>query len=1163
MKTQIELSNQTEISVHEAPNIDTKTRPSPPDVEDKHYTPLGNESHSIIEHKTHQTIDSTLKEHIGYSIDFSVDGGLILSSVPIEPIAIAIDPNIDIKDSPVPMFFDIPTPKTMDNNSVTLAPKSTPMVIDHEWIYEHKHKYRTLCKDFRFFGRTLTLILLLLLLALSIAYCIGKRLSVTLELIKPCTPKEQDDIWHHSYLASWVNGAEGVRNAESQHGLTPEQCWSTDSFDISTEQLWLSNKYVYKWAGPDDVMDYQFVLFVMLALYCLIIIIYDINSIIMDLYHTNHNILHRQSPLYQKPLTPNAGSSGSEAMNSAHKLWNTYMANDKVGWVIRSLVNEITELTLQTNAMLLYNGYNVFDARNEEDIYLAHKPQYIILFAVILAVNAFGSGVLWLSYTFTPNTCYGTMFKLCVFVIDGFSDLFYTVFPLIVIFTDSYNEGTDDIYATLGQLNIDSGLAFCAAFIPLFLLCTQSLLMVRSTRKELRNAYYHQWKYKQSVVKGISSDVDKELYDSEGNLKLANNRTKAANNNWILADKGTKKGRIKQIMMAFIALSFIAFSISVVTIVTKHMSDANAYCTSIREANYVQNGTFIRNVPSEEELVVFERNPELWFWDKCLYQTHPFTSNERLQCQCRAAVIDWGFLESSTEQRDVFNLTQDKILSGMLSNWIMLEKFRTNNVEEGRTFKEKFRFPTTSLYKMKAFEWTTLGIESLQSEVSTWTDLEYLQFKNTPGSLANLAYDFEELRNMKYLSFIDSGLQEFPFAICNMSRLEVVQMEFEGWITSIPHCVGNLNQLQVLLVDGSLQLSDIPLSIFNLPKLILLSITTANIDYRSLLEYNVPGHIDLNDTESVNMWFENHFMYHNDTDVKYWLSQNPMCDGLEDDGTIYPLKLQTLLRNSCDYYCDTSFTDEISTMCFPRLMGNGRCDETCNMIQCNWDDGDCMQLCFAPELTNCSRQDWDFLQHCDEKCDNWYCAGYQFGSTFQIPMFRSCVCDHLKCRAHFKTNVYNTSYEMCYLVSAVEDIQMFNGVEECGHAWRGDGLCDDLCNIEECSYDGGDCPGDCIGNMCNSVYQGWTFLAGPGVYKMDHATACAEMWSTAVALASQQGNLVEQNCSYALQNVDYNNDQHINFREFTALGYGLFGGSLNRATQINCSQCIGMEYYNI
>lgn len=45
--------------------------------------------------------------------------------------------------------------------------------------------------------------------------------------------------------------------------------------------------------------------------------------------------------------------------------------------------------------------------------------------------------------------------------------------------------------------------------------------------------------------------------------------------------------------------------------------------------------------------------------------------------------------------------------------------------------------------------------------------------------------------------------------------------------------------------------------------------------------------------------------------------------------------------------------------------------------------GDCIQLCFAEELANCS---WGKLNNdkCDEGCDNNYCSGYRWGSDFSV-----------------------------------------------------------------------------------------------------------------------------------------------------------------------------------
>eukprot|EP01083_Nonionella_stella_P234471 825363_1 len=217
MKTQIELSTQTEISDNKSSNIDhvQKQASETTKTVDGHYTPLGDKSHSIIERPTQQTIRNSIDVSLSTSIssDDSCDSDKMIP-----------EPQSIVKD--LPTLFDLATaptvrtaPKPVPTSTQTSAP---PIDIDYEWVYERKDKYHMLCKDFRFFGRTLTLILLLLLLTLSIAYCIGKRLSVTLELIKRCKPKKQEEIWHHSYLASLVDGAEGDINAESQHGLTSE-----------------------------------------------------------------------------------------------------------------------------------------------------------------------------------------------------------------------------------------------------------------------------------------------------------------------------------------------------------------------------------------------------------------------------------------------------------------------------------------------------------------------------------------------------------------------------------------------------------------------------------------------------------------------------------------------------------------------------------------------------------------------------------------------------------------------------------------------------------------------------------------------------------------------------------------------------------------------------
>ena len=49
------------------------------------------------------------------------------------------------------------------------------------------------------------------------------------------------------------------------------------------------------------------------------------------------------------------------------------------------------------------------------------------------------------------------------------------------------------------------------------------------------------------------------------------------------------------------------------------------------------------------------------------------------------------------------------------------------------------------------------------------------------------------------------------------------------------------------------------------------------------------------------------------------------------------------------------------------------------------DNGDCVQLCFAEELTNCSYEKL-FNGKCDKGCDNNYCSRYTLNSNFYAPI---------------------------------------------------------------------------------------------------------------------------------------------------------------------------------
>lgn len=130
----------------------------------------------------------------------------------------------------------------------------------------------------------------------------------------------------------------------------------------------------------------------------------------------------------------------------------------------------------------------------------------------------------------------------------------------------------------------------------------------------------------------------------------------------------------------------------------------------------------------------------------------------------------------------------------------------------------------------------------------------------------------------------------------------------------------------------------------------------------------------------------------------------------------------------------------------------------------------------------------------------------------------------------------------------------------CSASWIGDGVCEDSCMSHACSYDGGDC--DFCGARCLQVYAAWNTLAGTAVYEVNHTEACGSFWAEAVELVNIESTL---NCSDLVGSADLNDDKWLNFREFQFVA-GTFvddeGISSETWLNLNCSICIGMEYYN-
>eukprot|EP01084_Bolivina_argentea_P266775 452639_1 len=808
---------------------------------------------------------------------------------------------------------------------------------------------------------------------------------------------------------------------------------------------------------------------------------------------------------------------------------------------------ELIEIILQYQVLYLYNGYNVFDTNNEKDVYLANKPQFIVIFATILAFNLFGSGLCWLSYVLG---CRGLRFKLTLFYVDQFSDFFYTLFPFIVIFGDTYTQPVKEKLVWIAQLNISSNLAFAAAFIPLFLLSNKCLFITIDLVRKMRTEYFETFEFIQTVLSQTNTNLisyqaqlrgfknqesfKMEVYDHKGNIQLNVSQLTALTNT---ASKAHPTMRI--VYLSIMTLLYFVFGIQVLVYTTTYLSDAEQYCYQITESKYFDgNGTYTYNKTlTDEENDLLMRHSELFLWHKCLYQVYPFVGDDvDYKCQCRVFVLDWetDLISKAHDRHTYLNITQPQLLAGVMQQWYMMEKFSTKHAEGSISAAVKFNPDMFRARMLRAFSWVSLSIAGIDANASVrlWSHLEYFHIENT-NYIRSLAHDFDQLQSLKYFTSILGGLTEFPPQLCSLPNLKVIQIDWSS-ITTIPHCVADLRDLEQFHINAGSMLARFPLALLTLPNLQDVSLWKAPfLTFENLLAFN---NINDDTNASLEEYFDAHFAWNDD--ANYYFSLTPLCDDLSR--IQYPTKLEEFLNKkianidttttTCTETCAGRDGHGNDMYCPPYVLGDGKCDFGCNTNACDFDHGDCNQLCFHSAFSDCTEE--LFLNDvCDEECNNIWCTYSKHGSKSLDGNAFYADNDHCgsavlvtqntteqaewaaKCYPSRSHNIYTTEFT-------------------CPWHWVADGYCDDACRTDECENDKGDCDSGCVDDSCNLMLNAWTTVAGRNdVYLLSIEEIC-DIWPALVIFFDINPKI---NCTGATERADKNNDEHINFREYMIL----------------------------
>ena len=198
-------------------------------------------------------------------------------------------------------------------------------------------------------------------------------------------------------------------------------------------------------------------------------------------------------------------------------------------------------------------------------------------------------------------------------------------------------------------------------------------------------------------------------------------------------------------------------------------------------------------------------------------------------------------------------------------------------------------------------------------------------------------------------------------------------------------------------------------------------------------------------------------------------------------------------------------------------------------------------------------------EQCDEICNNEYCSGYKNRASilgWGNPDFQH-VPDLGRCESRsVGAECQSSSSHSAYL----DPLLIWDSSDVCLSDWVGDGSCDDLCRTVECLHDVTDC--DLCSGVCAVADAGWKLFYTENVWNVEHNWFCEEVWQRLIGLVGEfEGS---DDCEGTVKTLDFNQDENLNFREFSALVGGfMFGFEDSRHLQINCAVCVSEEFYNV
>ena len=126
----------------------------------------------------------------------------------------------------------------------------------------------------------------------------------------------------------------------------------------------------------------------------------------------------------------------------------------------------------------------------DDVVILAEKTEHVSLFAYVLSSDCILIGLLWILYICKYDIFHGTFFRYLVFSIDFVYDMFYAIFPLLLI---GYNNLT---YITAAASVNEKSFVLLSSLVPMIYIIFKLFAIFSLLSKLAEKQFYHSFHLK-------------------------------------------------------------------------------------------------------------------------------------------------------------------------------------------------------------------------------------------------------------------------------------------------------------------------------------------------------------------------------------------------------------------------------------------------------------------------------------------------------------------------------------------------------------------------------------------------------------------------------------------------------------------------------------------